>query len=324
MRSTTIGAVATGLLALMALPAQAADQVSLRTDWIKSAYHAVWYHAKDKGIFAKNGIDIDIRDGRGSAITAQTVGNKTVTFGTADGGAVMVLISKGLPVRIVASYLRTNPVAIIFPKKNGWKSWKDLAGSQIGFSAGGATAMYFKALQKANGLEGKVKLVFMEPAAKLAALLQGKVDAIDSFGFLQAPKATANGVPSTYFTYASGGVVVPGLALITHTDNIENNPDLVRRMVASVRAALVLGQKEPSAAIESLRKVAPNLKPAISLEILKASFDLLGNDASKGKPLGWTPPGDIEKAQMTLIEGKRIKKALPISAYFTNAFIPGS
>ena len=222
MRTRAIGLITIGLFALTVLPAQAADQVSLRTDWIKSAYHAVWYHAKDKGIFVKNGIDLEIRDGRGSVITAQTVGNKTVTFGTADGGAVMVLISKGLPVKIVASYLRTNPVAIIFPKKNGWKSWKDLAGSKIGFSAGGATAMYFKAVQIANGLEGKVKLVFMEPAAKAAALLAGRVNAIDSFGFLQAPILASKGVPSTYFTYASGGVVVPGLALITHTDNIKS------------------------------------------------------------------------------------------------------
>ena len=61
----------------------------------------------------------------------------------------------------------------------------------------------------------------MEPAAKLAALLQAKVDAIDSFGFLQAPKATAAGIPSTYFSYASGGIVVPGLSLIAHNDTIK-------------------------------------------------------------------------------------------------------
>ncbi len=323
MRNAIAIAAAAALLAV-SLSAQAADKVSLRTDWIKSAYHAIWYHAKDKGVFAKNGIDVDIRDGRGSVITAQTVGNKTVTFGTADGGAVMVLVSKGLPVKIVSSYLRTNPVAIIFPKKNGWKGWKDLAGSQIGFSAGGATAAYFKALAKKNGIEGKVKLIFMEPAAKLAALLQGKVDAIDSFGFLQAPKATAAGIPSTYFSYASGGIVVPGLSLIAHNDTISGNPDLVKRMVASVREAMALGQKEPEAAIASLLKVAPNLKPDISLSILKASFDLFVNEASKGKPSGWTAPGDIEKAQKTLIEFKRIKKEHPIDAYFTNAFVPKS
>ena len=45
--------------------------------------------------------------------------------------------------------------------------------------------------------------------------------------------------------------------------------------------------------------------------------------ASRGKPSGWTPPADIEKGQNILIEGKRISKALPISAYFTNEFAPG-
>ena len=32
----------------------------------------------------------------------------------------------------------------------------------------------------------------------------------------------------------------------------------------------------------------------------------------------------VKKGQKILIEGKRISKALPISAYFTNEFVPGS
>ena len=95
-------------------------------------------------------------------------------------------------------------------------------------------------------------------------------------------------------------------------------------MVASAREALALGQKEPEAAIASLLKVAPNLKPEISLDILKASFDLFENESSKGKPSGWTSPEDIAAAQKTLIEFKRIKKEQPIDAYFTNAFVPKS
>ena len=47
MRTVLATAAAAALIAV-SMTAQAADQVSLRTDWIKSAYHAVWYHAKDK------------------------------------------------------------------------------------------------------------------------------------------------------------------------------------------------------------------------------------------------------------------------------------
>jgi NitT/TauT family transport system substrate-binding protein len=303
-------------------PAAAQDKVQVRLDWVNSGYHALWYLAKDRGVFAKQNLDLEVLEGRGSAVTAQTVGNKSVMFGTADAGATMGLVSKGLDVKIVASYLRTGPVAIIFPAKNGWKEWKDMAGAQIGFSAGGASAVLFHAVLKNVGLEGKVKIVNVEPAAKPIALLEGRVNAIESFAFLQVPFLREKGMDAAYFSYATGGVNVPGLALITHSDYVTEKKDLVQRMVNATREALELARKEPDAAIDALVKVSPNQGRQTALEVLKASFELFDSAASKGKPLGWTPPEDIANAQAVLVQGQQIDKELPIEKYFTNAFVP--
>ena len=145
----------TGLFAaLSAAPAQAADDVTLRLDWVLGGYHAVWHYAKEKGVFARNGININLREGRGSMTTSQTVGNQSDEFGTADGGAMMVLRSKGLKTKMVAGYLRTGPSALIFPKSKGWKTWKDVKGAKIADSAGGSTIFLFKAVEKAVGISG--------------------------------------------------------------------------------------------------------------------------------------------------------------------------
>jgi NitT/TauT family transport system substrate-binding protein len=322
MRSKVLLAFAS--IAASTLPAAAQDKVQVRLDWVNSGYHALWYLAKDRGVFAKQNLDLEVLEGRGSAVTAQTVGNKSVMFGTADAGATMALVSKGLNVKIVASYLRTGPVAIIFPVKNGWKEWKDMAGAQIGFSPGGASAVLFHALMKNVGLEGKVRIVNVEPATKPIALLEGRVNAIESFGFLQTPFLRAKGMEATTFSYASGGVNVPGLALLTHSDFVTEKKDVVQRMVNATREALALVQKEPDAAVDALIKVSPNQERATALEVLKASFELFDSAASKGKPLGWTPPEDIKNAQEILVQGQQIEKALPIESYFTNAFIPAS
>jgi len=322
MRSKTL--LALGLIAASALPAAAQDKVQVRLDWVNSGYHALWYLAKDRGVFAKQNIDLEVLEGRGSAITAQTVGNKSVMFGTADAGATMGLVSKGLDVKIVTSYLRTSPLGIIFPVKNGWKEWKDMAGAKLGFSAGGATAVLYSALAKNVGLEGKVTIVNVEPAAKPVALLEGRVNAIDSFSFLQIPFLRSKGLEATAFSYASGGVNVPGLALITHSDNVTEKKDLVQRMVNGTREALLLVQKEPEAAIDALVKVSPTQERATALEVLKLSLELFDSTASKGKPIGWTPPEDISGAQDVLVKGQFIEKAVPIETYFTNVFIPAS
>jgi NitT/TauT family transport system substrate-binding protein len=313
-------AVAGALAVLTAVPAQAADNVTLRLDWVLGGYHAVWLYAKEKGVFAKNGINISLKEGRGSMTTSQTVGNQSDEFGTADGGAMMVLRSKGLKTKMVAGYLRTGPSALIFPKSKGWKTWKDVNGAKIADSAGGSTIFLFKAVQKAMGISGN-KIILVAPPAKVSSVLSGKVDGTNSFGFLQKPIMESKGTPASYLSFASAGINVPGLAVIAHEDLIKNKPDLVRRMVASTQEALKIVQENPGAAIDALIKVKSTINRKVHLAILKSSFDLYHSAASKGKPLGWIPPSDIETAQNLLVEYEQIKTKVATSEYFTNEFI---
>ena len=321
MKADKLTMALAGMLAgLMAAPVQAADKATLRLDWVYSGYHAVWLYAKDKGVFVRNGIDLDIREGRGSLTTSQTVGNKSDEFGTADGAAMMVLRSKGLKTKMVAGFLRTGPSAIIFPKKLGWKSWKDVHDAKISDSAGGSTIYLFKAVEKAMKLTGNT-VVLVAPAAKVSAVLTGKVDATTSYGFLQQPIMEAQGTPAEYFSFADGGVNMPGLAIITSEELIAEKPDLVKRMVASTQEALEIVQAHPEEAIDSLVKLKPSLDRAVHLAVLKAAFPLFHSAASKGKPIGWIPPGDIAHAQDILVEYEQIAKKAPVDDYFTNQFI---
>lgn len=315
------------LLAIVSNPlpavaqAKPLEKVTLRLDWINSGYHAVWYHARDKGIFADHGLDLEVLEGRGSDLTAQTVGNGSVMFGTSDAGAVISLVSQGLPVKIVSSYFRTTPLAVIFPKKNGWKTWKDLSGASVGY---GALLAPIPAALKNTGLEGKLRQIKMEPAAVPTSLLEGRVDAIFSFGFLQVPVLEAKGLPVSTFSIAEAGINVPGLAIITSRDLIGKNPDLVRRFVAASQKALEAVQKDPAGAMEALMKRSPTLDRAAHSRILELSFPLFHSEASRGKPLGWTPPADVEKAQEILIPFGAVKTRQPIETYFTNEFVPGA
>ena len=321
MRPITKALVTAGAMAaLFAVPAKAADNVTLRLDWVLGGYHAVWHYAKEKGVFAKHGINLNLREGRGSMTTSQTVGNQSDEFGTADGGAMMVLRSKGLKTKMVAGYLRTGPSALIFPKSKGWKSWKDVNNAKIADSAGGSTIFLFKAVQKAMGISGN-KIILVAPPAKVSSVLSGKADGTNSFGFLQKPIMESKGTPAEYLSFASAGVNVPGLAVIAHEDLIKNKCNMVGRMVAATQEALKIVQENPGAAIDALRKAKPTLNRDVHLAILKSSFDLYHSAASKGKPLGWIPPKDITTAQNILHEYEQIKTKVAIGDYYTNQFI---
>ena len=321
MKLITKALVTAGALAaLFAVPAKAADNVTLRLDWVLGGYHAVWHYAKEKGVFAKHGINLNLREGRGSMTTSQTVGNQSDEFGTADGGAMMGLRSKGLKTKMVAGYLRTGPSALIFPKSKGWKSWKDVNNAKIADSAGGSTIFLFKAVQKAMGISGN-KIILVAPPAKVSSVLSGKADGTNSFGFLQKPIMESKGTPAEYLSFASAGVNVPGLAVIAHEDLIKNKGNMGGRMVAATQEALKIVQENPGAAIDALRKAKPTLNRDVHLAILKSSFDLYHSAASKGKPLGWIPPKDITTAQNILHEYEQIKTKVAIGNYYTNQFI---
>jgi NitT/TauT family transport system substrate-binding protein len=315
--------LAAGIM-LGALPAGAAEKVSLRLDWVNSGYHAIWYHGIDRGIFANAGIDLEVLEGKGSAVTAQTVGNGSVMFGTADTAAVMGLVSQGLPIKIVGGYLRQSALAIIFPTSKGWQKFSDMAGAKIGWSAGGASSQLLPALLKSAGLDGKIELINMEPAAKMTSLLTGRVDAIDSFDFLMVSILEGKGLKVSTLSYASAGLNVPGLSLVTGDDMVKKEPALMRKMVAAMEQTIAASRKEPESAIDSLMKRSPTLDRAVVLRTLKLSFNLLDPDWAKGKPLAWMSPEVIAKSQDILIEYGGIKKKLPIEDYFTNQFVPAS
>jgi len=297
------------------------DKISLRLDWVNLGFHALWYYGRDKGIFAEHGLDLEVLEGRGSDLTAQTVGNGSVTFGTADAAAVMSLAAQGLPVKIVGSYFKSSPIAFVFPKKTNWKTLKDMAGASVGYGALLATSV---AAIKAAGLEGKLKMVKMEPAAVPVALLDGRVDAVMTFGFQYVPLFESKGLAVSTFPISEAGIHVPGLALITNPDLIKSNPDLVKRFVAAAQKAMEVTQKDPRAAIEALRKRSPTLDPAVSLRVLELSFLLYTSESGKGKPLTWIPPQDIERTQEALIAFGAVKNRQPIETYFTNEFVPGA
>lgn len=309
------------VVAFGAFPASAADKATLRLDWVNSGYHALWYYGLDKGIFQKVGIDLEVLEGKGSAITAQTVGNGSVTFGTADTAAAMGFIAQGMPIKIVSGYLRQSALAIVFPAEKGWKRFADMGNAMIGYSPGGASSQILPALIKQAGLASKVQLVSMEPAAKMTSILTHRVDGIDSFGFLVVSILEGQGFKAGTLPYANEGVNIPGLSLIASDDTIKRSPDLVRRMVMAMNESITAARQNPDGAIDSLMKRSPTLNRPVVSRTLALSFDLLDPDWGKGKPLGWMSPEVMEKSQDILMKYGGVAKGIPVTNYFTNDFV---
>ena len=114
------------------------------------------------------------------------------------------------------------------------KTPKDLIGKTVGTSQGSSSTVLFHAMLKAQNIpDDHVNIVTVDSTAKVATLLQHRVDAIT--GLLSAEcaqvRAESEGQAVNCMRVADFSVKALGKSLIVNDDTIKANPDLVRRFV---------------------------------------------------------------------------------------------
>jgi NitT/TauT family transport system substrate-binding protein len=318
-----LAGLALGVLFALSPQARAADAVSLRLNWYLGGLHAPFYYGKEKGFFSEEGIDLTINEGRGSVAAAQAIAAGSDTFGMADAGTLMLTASKGADIKAVMSLLNTSGFGVISLAETGIKSPADLEGKRLAITAGDALTQLFPALAKANKIDlNKVTVVQMDPAAKVVAVLEKRVDALlggidDQFFLIEqkGPKAAS-------LRFADHGANTVGITIIAKDSTIKDKPDLVKRFVTASVRSWAEAKKNPEAAVDAALKVKPDLNKESTLKQLKVDLDLLDSAATKDKGIGFAADSDWETTKRLLTEYRDLKTDKPASAFFTNEFLP--
>jgi NitT/TauT family transport system substrate-binding protein len=314
--------LATALLGAGA--AQAADSVTLRIDWTLQGFHLPFVWALDKGYYAAEGLDVKILEGRGAANVAQVVASKGDTFGQIDAGAAALARSKGAPIKVVAVYMQKTQGALVSFKETGINKPEDVIGKTVASSQGSSSGNLFRAFLEARKIpEDKVKIQAVDSNAKMATLLQGKVDAITGLVTAECVEiALQSKKPVNCMHFADFGVKALSMALAVHDDLIRDNPDMVRRFVKATNKGWDESIKNP----EEAAKIGKKHFPLAEEHLLKAKFEtvpeLMHTDATAGKPTGWMAQSDWEGTFAVLRELSGLKTNEPVTAFYTNDFIP--
>src|SRR5262245_66557637 len=127
MSRCTSGGIATMILALMLFAgiglcaseagAQApSDKVTMRLDWKPGAQHAPFYFGREKGYYAKEGIDLTLISGSGSSDALKQVGSGSVTISIVDAMVLAQGLEQKVPVKSVAVYFQNTPFTLMSPK----------------------------------------------------------------------------------------------------------------------------------------------------------------------------------------------------------------
>lgn len=135
---------------------------------------------KEKGIFAAEGIDLDLvfmQGGGVDVLQSVIAGSADIGIATGSGGA-MAAIAKGAPVVIAGSEFTGSSDVFFYAKTNSpVATFKDLNGRKLGIAHPGAATQTVASLL-ASSLNAKIEFVISGgPPATMAQVMTGQIDA---------------------------------------------------------------------------------------------------------------------------------------------------
>lgn len=331
-RGIVVGlALAVALTLLGSGPGMAADKVSLRADWLFWAGHLPYVVGKHEGIFEKNGIDLDLVPGSGSADSVRLVATGTHQMGLASGTNVIIGRSQGLPIKVVGIVYQWDPWGFMWLPEAKISGIQDFKGKRIADTKASVTYPEMLAALKRHGIdpEKDVTIVNVQPGGATAAVAAGVADIgnIMIFRDNYALERITGKEPGV-LPMKDLGINIYGMTLIANEAFLREKPDVVRRVVKSMYQSWERVFKDPASAVETFHKlgaVADKAKPpAETLRELEGIIPSIKGDVYQTHGLGWNDKARWEDNVNILMEQEVIEKRPEVEAIFTNQFISKS
>lgn len=313
----------------IATAAQAQDKVSVQLDYVVRGNHAMFFVAKEKGYFAKEGIDVTaIQKGTGSPNAMRLVGNGNAEFGFGDLPTLAVARSQNVPVVALAAVNQHSPLAMLaLSSKHKLTKPQDLKGLNIGVQPSGSTYIFLRAFLAANGLSMEdIKQSTVTPPYENYLLL-GRVDAVPGYLDAEVPEleAKAGGPGSLSILQGSDfGYVVYGSGLFTSEKMIAEKSDLVQRFVNAYMHAFADVIKNPAEAADIIIKANPEYASKKDVLVKQIQADVkytFFSDETKKNGIGWMTADKWKKTTKILLDQGAMKGDIDATKAFADKYL---
>lgn len=308
------------LLAFMVLSVSSAQNLRVGLGYLPDVQFAPFYAALTEGLYAAEGLEVEFQHGFVSELYPLLAQGK-LDFVVGDAEDVISLRSQDPETRFVyvMALFQRVPNAIFSLEDKNIVSPEDLAGKTLGLPGlFGSSYTSFQAVLRASGLSEADLTVKQIGFTQLEAVVSGRVDA--ALGFV-------NNEPLVLAQQGVGVNVIPvgpyspapGNGVIT-TEEVLEDPDLVRRFLSASQKGVALTLREPERAFEDSKRFIATLDEG-RYRVLEATLPLLVSPYSELNGVGSTNPARWEALLALLEETGRVEANLPASAFFSNAYL---
>lgn len=299
-----------------AAPAQALTPVTLYMGFIPNVQFAPFYVALEKGYFKAEGIDLKLDYGMENDLVKLVAVNQA-QFIIASGDQVILARSQGLPIVYVMNWYRKYPIAVF--SLQPLKTPQDLVGKTIGVPGlFGATYVGLRGLLYAGKVpENQVTLQSIG-FTQVESVVAKRVDAAVGYSANEPQQLRLAGhAPQVIEVSQYLDLVANGL--VTNEKTIQDNPDLVRRMVRAILRGLADTLADPTAAFETTLRAVPEAAKTRDTQqvVLNTSLNFWKSDR-----LGYNDPNAWQTSARFMQDVGMIQTAVDVSKAFTNEFVP--
>jgi len=317
------------LATLVSTASFAADKVTVQLDYVVRGNHAMFFVAKKKGYFDKQGIDVAaIQRGTGSPNAMRFVGNGNAEFGFGDLPTLAVARSQAVPVVALAAVNQRSPLGMLaLSSKHKLTKPSDLKGLNIGVQPSGSTYVFLKAFLAINKLTlDDIKQSTVTPPYENYLLL-GRVDAVPGYIDAEVPEleAKAGGPGSLSIMQGSDfGYAVYGSGLFTSEKMIAEKSDLVQRFVTAYMQAFADVIKSPQEAADIIVELNPEYAAKKDVLVKQIEADVKGTFFSadtKANGIGWMTKDAWASTTKILLEQGAMKQAVNVDAAFNTKYL---
>jgi NitT/TauT family transport system substrate-binding protein len=300
--------------------AHAQEAFNVRFSWKLKGEYAPFYLAREKNMFASEGLAVRLGEGAGAEAALGTLLQGAEDVVIIPGIYAMSAVSKGMPVRIIALYQPKAPVGIVSHPEKPIVAPKDLEGKSLAATVGDTTMDYLKVFCSQNKIDcDKVKIVMMNVQARLPQFLSRQVDGMSTYWNIDLPQLEYSAKQKfALLDVARYGQIVPGLAVVTSNAAIEKEPERLKRFVRALSRGFDATSSDPTGATQALRNAWQGSPPD---EVVGAQVALSNQTFPAGSgtmPRGWTEAGVIAAAANLLMASGQITAIKPLERYYTN------
>ena len=299
------------------------QKIVFALNWFPVGDHAAYWVALEKGYYRQRGLDVDMQNSKGSGDSIAKVDTGRADIGLADSAVVIAASGRGAKVKVVGMVFDKSPLNIWSRKETPITRPKDLEGKSVAAPPGDGQRQMFPAFARLHGIDqSKVTWVNVEPAAKVPALAEKRVDAVADYttGLPFYEKAMGKG-NAVMLPWADHGFDMYSMSIIASEKTMKERGPVLKAFLEASYLGWRDVMSDPKSAIEIFKKRVPEIDLAIIEPNMLMGLELMKTDRYAKNGIGWMEEKKMCNSVDLVNTYMGVPSKVECKAVYTNEFL---